>query len=168
MNMISPVGPSTLSRYVSYVIDFCEEVSQENIEKILIEIYETICTTIELMSDINPIYFNNPTKSVNYSPNSVNNYDLIRLVPRDSYCTFGSKGDYSIIFQSLREGDPARIYTSHASVFSFALISCFLKHLSSTYFGEYCNNNSQNTKNYARRATLQIVRNGHSKITGIS
>lgn len=168
MNMISPVSRSALSRYVSYIIDFCEDVSQENSEEILVDIYEGICTIIEYISKINKIYFNNPTENLSYSSNLVTDYDLIRLVPRDSYCVFGSQRDYSIIFQALREGDPAKIYTSHASVFSFALISCFLKHLSSVYFDKESNSSSQNTENHLRRIALQIVRNDYSKITSIS
>ncbi|WP_231467222.1 hypothetical protein [Novosphingobium sp. CECT 9465] len=133
MSNVSPVRFDALRRYVSYIIDFCEEVTADNFEQEIVELYETVCKSIAIMSEIIGVKFNNPMNSPILNEKCPSYYDLIRLVPRN-YCIFGSANDYTIIFSPLISTDTAQLYTSRADEFCFALISCFLKHLSRAAF----------------------------------
>jgi len=88
---------NSLRQYVSYMILFCEEVNAEEIEQTLAELYEPICTMIELMAGLINLDFTPPVKNAPSSPKEMEEYDFIRLVPRDFYWVTGQPGSYSIL-----------------------------------------------------------------------
>lgn len=118
-----------LRRYAFYLMRFCEEVTSAEAEETVKELYEPICTMLELLAQLSGTDFRNPVRDSSTLPDSRKASDLLLIVPRDAYSFDGKTGWYSFSFDADDAGRSAKIYTSNADVPAFALVSCYIQFL---------------------------------------
>lgn len=136
MNTASDHQYLALRRYAFYLMRFCEEIEPSETEESVRELYEPICTMLELLAELSGTDFRNPLRATPATSSPVKASDLLQIVPSDAYAFDGTSGWYSFSFGPAIVGNPAKLYTSSAEVPAFALVSCYLQFLYDIAFHE--------------------------------
>lgn len=119
---------AALRKYAGYLADFCEEVTPADAQQSVHELFEPICTMLDVLSGISGRPFSNPLRQSTATPQVADTSHLLQLVMTDVAFMCEAQGIYSFSFGPVSNDGAAKVYTSGSKVLAFAATSCYLQY----------------------------------------